>query len=247
MNLRFYGDTHQGMVRKNNEDSFAILTNLPKGSAAAVIADGLGGHNKGELASAVAANYAAERMQKEIHHHLSPREIGELLAEVIEKANVNVYLESLLSPQNTGMGTTLTLSYAIEDLLIISHVGDCRVYRLHQGDLELLTKDHTLGQELVNRGEITREEANTHSGRHIVTRALGVAEYITADVYIYKISKGDKLLICTDGLYGYLPDRDIHYILKQNDREDECVAELIQKANQNGGGDNVTVIVGFVK
>lgn len=247
MKLDFCGKTDKGLVRQNNEDSFVILPDLASGSGVGLIlADGMGGHNRGELASSVAATYAADRMQKEINQHQSPREIGSIMAEIVERANVKVYLESLISPMNTGMGTTLTLAFATDDLVVISHVGDCRFYRAHHGSLDLLTTDHTLGQELVNKGEITMEEMSRHTGRHMLTRALGVAEYISADVYIYKISGGDRLLLCTDGLYGYVPEHEIHRILSGSRNAEACAEALVAEANRRGGGDNVTVLVGFL-
>lgn len=245
MSVLFAGKSDCGLIRKNNEDSFVIIPDLAGGSGV-VLADGMGGHNKGELASSVAATYAAGSLRKEINSHLSPREMGEILAEIAERANVKVYLESLLSPQNTGMGTTLTIGLVMDDLLIISHVGDCRVYRKHKSKLQVLTTDHTLTNALLRRGEITPEQALHHSGRHIITRALGVAEYISVDVYVYKLSLGDRLMFCTDGLYGYATDQEIYEILSNSTDPTSCAQNLIDQANQNGGGDNVTVVVGFI-
>lgn len=247
MSLRYAGKTDVGRVRGNNEDSFIILPDLLGGMGVGfVLADGMGGHNRGELASSVASTYAAERLQKELQPHMSPREIGEIMADIVERANVKVYLESLLSPQNTGMGTTLSLVVFTDDLAVISHVGDCRLYRARGGTLDLLTTDHTLGQELVNKGELSQEEAQAHSGRHILLRALGVAEYISADIFIYKLHRGDRLLLCTDGLYGYVPDSDIYYLLTKAQDPQSGADDLIHRANRNGGGDNITVLLGFI-
>lgn len=244
--MRVAAKTDTGLVRKNNEDSFVLLPEL-YGGYGLILADGMGGHQRGEVASSVAVTFAAKKMKDKLTGHLSFKEIGKRLADIVEHANVTVYLESLVSPQNTGMGTTLSLAYLKESELVISHVGDCRAYRMrNQTVLERLTTDHTLGQELVNQGALTPEEAVQHAGRHMLTRALGVADYITADVYAYKISSGDRLLLCTDGLYGYMPESEIHQILQESETPEICADSLIAGANRNGGGDNITVIVAFV-
>lgn len=242
---RFYALSHQGLVRQNNEDYVLLLNELRLKAVGMVIADGIGGHNKGELASSVAATYAAKRMQKELHAHMSPKQIAELLGEIVEMANVKVYLESLQSPANANMGTTLTIAVALDDLLIIAHIGDCRMYRLHQSSLQLLTKDHTLIQALTDQGEDFQNQMQNPS-RHMLTRALGVPAYMHADAYIYKLSKGDRILLCTDGLYGYLPERQISSLLAKSSTPKECAEDLIDGANVMGGGDNISLIVGFI-
>lgn len=245
--MKVHGQSDCGLVRKNNEDSFVLLPNL-YGGVGMILADGMGGHNRGELASSVAVKFAAKKMKDKLHAHLSYKEIGKRMTDIVEHANVTVYLESLLSPQNAGMGTTLTLAYQKDDELIISHVGDCRVYRLSQQDscFERLTTDHTLGQELVNQGALTAEEAIHHQGRHMLTRALGVPDYISADVYAYKLKKGDRILMCTDGLYGYVDEREIKLLLNHQSTPEACCEACIEAANRKGGGDNITVLVGFV-
>lgn len=235
-----------GLVRRKNEDSYILLPNLG-GGYGLILADGMGGHSKGEVASSVAVTFAAKKMQDRLHAHLSFKEIARRMADIVEHANVTVYVESLYSPQNTGMGTTLTLAYIKENEIILSHVGDCRAYRLERGGgLERLTTDHTFGQELVDQGEITPEEATRHEGRHMLTRALGVADYIYADVYAYKLQPGDRILLCTDGLYGYSGENEIYEILKQAEDPESCVQDLVRRANENGGGDNITVIAAFL-
>lgn len=241
----FYALSHQGLVRQNNEDYVLLLKNLRVRGVGLIIADGLGGHNKGELASSVAANYAAYRMGKDLHAHMTPKQISETLSEIVEMANIKVYLESLQSPENAEMGTTLTIALALEDMLIIAHIGDCRMYRLHQGTLQLLTKDHSLIQELAEHGEQVKDQMRNPT-RHMLTRALGVPSYMHADAYIYKLSKGDRLLLCTDGLYGYLPERQIFSLLSKADSPKECAEDLIEGANSLGGGDNISLIVGFI-
>lgn len=241
----YYALSHQGLVRQNNEDSFSIVDNVAGQGLCFIIADGMGGHNKGELASQIASQYIARRIQLDLNVQHSPKKMSEILAEMVEKANVKVYVESLASTANTGMGTTLTVALFYGELLILAHVGDCRMYCLHKNQLQLLTKDHTLSQELPEE-EQNKMYPMQNMNRHILTRTLGVPAYIHADAYIYKISRGDKFLLCTDGLYGYLPEREIQKILSDNSNPQEAAEDLIEATNASGGGDNITVMLGFV-
>lgn len=247
MSARFYSLSDKGRVRQNNEDACALLENLADGLGTGIIlADGLGGHNKGELASSVAVDYVSEQMQTGISDQLSPREIGDFLSKITEKANIQVYLESLLQPQNIGMGTTLTLGFAMDDLLILSHVGDCRVYRSHAGGLDRLTTDHNLGLELLKRGEINETQLNQFEGLNILTRALGVDDYIEPDIMLYKLHPSDRLLFCSDGLHGYVSEADIQAALRGSNSPEQAAKALVQLANEAGGYDNITVLVGFI-
>lgn len=244
--MQFAALSHQGLVRSNNEDYYMLLPELSKHAAALIIADGMGGHNKGELASLIAVEYAGERLQQDINTLMSPKEIAETMVEIVEKANIRVYIESLASPSNKGMGTTLTLVVIMDDLLMLAHVGDCRLYRMHGSRFQLLTKDHTLSQELHNQVGSFADTGLNSPQRHMLTRALGVPAYMHADAYIYKIKKGDRLVLCTDGLYGYLAERDIHTIIREANTPQECAEDLINGALSKGGGDNVSVIVAFL-
>lgn len=236
----------KGLIRSNNEDSFRIYSNEGEFPVAFILADGMGGHKRGELASTIACDYVLEKITESINNKNSVKEIEEYLVEIIEKANVKVYLGAIEDEKNKGMGTTLTIAVVFEDVLIVAHVGDCRLYLLRKNSMMRITVDHTLVQELVDSGKIYPEEAITHPKRHILTRALGVPEYITGDIFTVKLDRNDKILMCSDGLYGYVSESIIKSVLKKYKNPADAAQLLVKYANSAGGEDNVTVIAGYL-
>jgi serine/threonine protein phosphatase PrpC len=174
-----------------------------------------------------------------IDHALLPR----ILADICEKANIKVYLGSLESEENRGMGTTLTIAIAFQDQLILAHVGDCRAYLFHDGTILQLTVDHTLVQEMIDAGSLTEAESVKHPRRNVLTRALGAPEYMQADTLTLPLSRGDRIMLCTDGLHGFVSDEAILTVLRKEKVPEKAVSQLIALANEQGGEDNVTVLV----
>ncbi len=245
-NLIYGTASDKGLIRSNNEDAFRIYSNDGEFPVAFILADGMGGHKKGELASSIACDYSLERINKSINEKNDISEIEEFLVDIIEKANVKVYLGSLEDEKNRGMGTTLTIAVVFENTLIVGHVGDCRLYLLRKNSLMRITVDHTLVQELVDSGKIYPEEANVHPKRHILTRALGVPEYITGDILTVRLEKNDKILMCSDGLYGFVSESIIKSVMKKHKNPADVTQLLVKYANSTGGEDNVTVIAGYL-
>jgi serine/threonine protein phosphatase PrpC len=242
--IQFSALTDLGLTRRNNEDSFMVLSG-DGNTYVVILADGMGGHKRGELASSIAVKYIAERLSLEMKVGMSPEDIGQLVRGIIEKANVRVHLKSLDDEHNEGMGTTVTVGIFQNNQLIVAHVGDCRAYLMHNSELSHLTIDHTLVQTMVQRGELTPEEAVRHPKRNVITRALGTPEYTSPDVGQFEIGKGDRILFSSDGLHDYVDEADIERILKAADTPKRAAEELVAQANRVGGADNVTVIVGF--
>lgn len=241
-----YGSsTDKGLIRSINEDTYTVFTNQGDYPLVFILADGMGGHRMGELASSIAVGYVRERIEPVIGDMNNIEDISKLLKDVTEKANVKVYLGSLENPDNKGMGTTLTIAVVFDGTLLISHVGDCRAYLLRKNALMRITVDHTLVQELVDSGKIVPAQASSHPKRHILTRALGVPEYVTADTYAVSLSKNDKVLLCSDGLHGYVKEDVIKNILRKENNPAVAAQLLVNKANNSGGEDNVTVIIGY--
>ena len=243
----FAADTDTGLTRQNNEDSFVVLKGSDPGSYVVVLADGMGGHQRGELASSLAVRYVSEALSRSIRAGMAPEAICETISQIVEKANVKVYLQSLESEDKLGMGTTMTIGVFAEDRLIIGHIGDCRVYRLRGDDFVSLTSDHTLVQALVERGEMSPEEARRHPRRNVVTRALGAAEYMMPDTSVHNVHRGDRYLFSTDGLHDYVDEEDIKHILKHERKPQLATERAILLANSEAGVDNVTVICGYVQ
>ncbi len=242
-----YGSaTDKGLIRSNNEDTFRVFSKNGEFPVVFILADGMGGHRKGELASRIAADYAYERIRDSIDSTSTVQETADLLVEIVERANVKVYLGALEDSENKGMGTTLTIAAIYEDVLIIAHVGDCRAYLLRKNSLMRITVDHTLVQELVDSENISQEQAMNHPKRHILTRALGVPAYMTADRFSVALEKYDKILLCSDGLHGFVPESAIKSILKKERNPAVAAQRLVSCANAAGGEDNVTVIAGYL-
>ncbi len=220
-----------GKKRENNEDSLYVKGNL------LIVADGMGGYNGGEIASKMAVDILGKTLSDvngEYRQKIN-RAIEQSNKEIFEKAK-----DSLL-----GMGTTVDVCILDKDVLHIGHVGDSRVYILRNGKLEKITVDHSYVEMLLSKGEITDEEAKDYPIKNMITRAVGAGEKIKIDYYVKNIEAEDKLLMCTDGLTNMMSEDEIAHILMKSKTPDEAVNTLVKKANDNGGEDNVTVIVAF--
>jgi serine/threonine protein phosphatase PrpC len=243
LDLEFAERTDQGKVRSNNEDSIGHV--LPMGPAQVqsqgwffATADGMGGHERGEVASDLAVTTALagfRKIPKGVMHVSS-------LPRLVQEANAAVY-EAGLSTGLRGarMGTTFVACALQFDSAVVSHVGDSRCYLFRNGNGTQLTLDHTMAAEQVRLGILTNEEAATHNGRHVLTRSLGNEQFVAADTLTVNILSGDVLLLCTDGLYGCVPDTAILQILEHNSDLEIAADALVAAANEAGGHDNVSV------
>lgn len=231
----------KGLVRANNEDCLATFT-VGKDECF-VIADGMGGHAAGELASSTAVEYVTQALNDYLLEADDEEKLKRLLSFTIEKANVKVYLQSLGSFRYRGMGTTLTIAVLRDKTLYVSHIGDCRIYLLHGQHMDTLTNDHTLVQEMVDSGMLSREEARVHPKRNVLLRSLGVNEYVSPDTFTVEITNGDVILMCSDGLYGYVADSTIRAVLRKHKNLDYCAQLLLDLALGAGGEDNISMIL----
>src|SRR3954447_14243789 len=224
------GRTDVGRQRTANEDSLAVRPPL------FAVADGMGGAKAGEVASAVAVE-AVE----------SATESGESteteLANIVRQANRRIYDLAVADESRRGMGTTLTLAKVHGDEVSLAHVGDSRAYRLRDGELEQLTRDHSLVAELERSGQITPEAAEHHPQRSIITRALGPEPEVEVDTYTLAGRDGDVFLICSDGLTSMISDDELRSILRSSDGLEDAAESLVRAANQSGGKDNITGIL----
>ena len=224
--------THRGNVRPINEDSFL----MPENDGLVLVADGMGGHLAGEVASRMAIE-AVQRMARE-----NERPGIAALREAVACAHETILAHAQDHIECAGMGTTLSVLWLGENYAYIAHVGDSRIYRLREGSLTQITQDHSLVEELVRAGLITREQARTHPRRNIITRALGTHGENEPDLLVTDVQDGDVFLLCTDGLTGMVPDDEIERTLR--DCGIEAAADrLLALALDAGGRDNVTLIL----
>ncbi len=225
----FGSRTDVGCVRDHNEDSLVVTPPL------FVVADGMGGHAAGEVASEIATTVLAEKAPK------TPD--AEALGRAVEEANLEIIAAAEDGRGREGMGTTCTAAILQEERLVIAQVGDSRAYLLHQGELQQLTRDHSLVAMMVEAGQLTPEEARIHPRRSVITRALGTDPSTKPDLYEIDVEAGDRLLLCSDGLYGMVEDPDIQAIMTRTADPQRCASQLVNEAIAAGGNDNVTVIV----
>lgn len=246
--LRMAGMTDPGRVRDNNEDAFVTVPEL----GLAVLADGMGGHLAGEVASGIAVDIIRRNLIGAFadapKDYLDPVTGVSLetvsLKEAVELANSAIYEAAHHRPECAGMGSTVVVAFFHANKVSIAHVGDSRLYRLRNGELAQITEDHSMIQELVRRGFMTPEEARHSANKNVVTRALGAESGVQVDVSEDTFKDGDVYLLCSDGLTDVLTDAQIAAILARfGDDLDTAVAHLIASANTGGGPDNISAIL----
>lgn len=237
--------SHVGRVRSINED-YGWVGQLQGGLSAAIVADGMGGHLAGEIASGLAVESLVQSL-REWREDLSAKESEDRMREMIRKANEVVFNTASLNNRYRNMGTTVVVALLNEKEGIIGHIGDSRAYRIRGGQLSLITDDHTLVNELAKMGQLTPEEAQHHPRRNVLTRALGTERDVAIDIRRIDWMPGDQLLLCSDGLSGMVDDEALLSTMTDPSLDLEQKAErLVELALQAGGEDNVTVaLVGY--
>jgi protein phosphatase len=246
MNLEFFSVTDTGRSRRNNEDAITV----DEGARIAVLADGMGGYNAGEVASQM----ASERVRTELAERLksaganpSESDVRSAMVEAVAHANTAVWQAATTTPEYAGMGTTLVVAVFRGDKLWLGHIGDSRAYRFRHGYLEQITRDHSLLQEQIDAGLLTPEQAAYAMHKNLVTRAVGVDEAVELEIHEHDVEAADVFLLCSDGLSDMLTDEQIGSVLRANDSLPQAGALLIQGANAAGGRDNIAVILARAK
>ena len=236
--MKTFSITDVGMVRQVNQD-YVYMTDNSLGPLPNlfVVADGMGGHQAGDYAS----KYTVEVLKRELEN-TSEQDVERALVSAIKTANREIIKKASEDPHLKGMGTTVVLATIVNQMMYFANVGDSRLYLIND-KIRQLSKDHSLVEEMVRLGGIKAEEARNHPDKNIITRAIGVKENVEPDIYEYRLKKGDIILMCTDGLSNMVEDEDMFNIVKGSRDVVEAVQMLIEKANSNGGRDNIGVIV----
>ncbi len=235
--MKTFSKTDIGMVREVNQD-YVYVSDLPVGKLPNlfIVADGMGGHKAGEFASRFTVEVVKDELAK------STEEGPEaMIRQAITSANQRLLETAKQDSKLEGMGTTLIVATVIERTLYFANVGDSRLYLL-DNDIKQVSKDHSLVQEMVRLGGIKQEDAKNHPDKNIITRAIGAKEQVEIDFYEYRLKKGDIILMCTDGLSNMVEDTEILHVVKGSRDIVEAVEELINKANENGGKDNIGIV-----
>ena len=237
--MQIFSKIDIGRMRSSNQDAY-FTGELSDGAVFAVVCDGMGGANAGNVASESAVKIISEYILKSYRTNMGFTDIERMLINAISSANIEIYDMSLKSPELSGMGTTAVVTVVRGNSAAIAHVGDSRAYLVND-DIKQLTRDHSVVQSLVEKGELTPNEAKVHPRKNVITRALGAEENIMCDSDIISINNGESLLLCTDGLSNFIEVSEMLNIFKTKKIED--VAEiLVDTANENGGGDNIAVV-----
>lgn len=243
--MRAVGRSHRGKVRPNNEDSYLIAGD--DSLAVFAVADGMGGHAAGEVASTMALdavqNYLANQKAILLSAAAASQDLTSLLETMLAHANETVLNASRKQAEFAGMGTTLTLLLYLSNQHWLAHIGDSRAYLLRHGHFVHLTEDHTLVSQLVRTGQISEEERDGHPQRNVLTRALGTDAVAAFDLIPLNLVQGDLLLLCSDGLYGMLSNDEIKNIIVQEKKPAALLTELVAAANDKGGIDNITAVL----
>lgn len=233
--FRFGGYSDRGRVRERNEDSFLFDETL----SLAIVADGMGGHRAGEVASQM----TIELIYQKLSRHQNNLRSVDTLRDALLQASLEIFDCGRKDISKRDMGSTVVALWLSDDRAMVAHVGDSRAYLCRNNEIKLLTRDHTLVQELVNAGRITPQEAETHRFRNVLSRAMGVADETEVDVLEFELEPGDRILLCSDGLYGYAAADAFYQLLLTPQNPDEKASSLVRLANECGGGDNITAVV----
>ncbi len=239
--MRIVGKTDVGVVRHQNQDAYSA-GELPGGVAWAVVCDGMGGANGGDIASTTAVKVISSRISKAFRDGVSTNSIHAMLESAINAANINVYDMSREDETLAGMGSTVVACVVVDGVAHIAHAGDSRAYIFSTERIEQITRDHSYVQRLIEDGTLTSEQAKTYPHRNVITRALGVNERLAVDYTEVTLGEDDAILLCTDGLSGALEDSDMLQIFSDCTFY-EYPDRLVGAANERGGNDNITVVI----
>ena len=248
INIEIYGGSDRGLIRKNNEDSIGYSLYDRASIALALVADGVGGYEGGEVASRIAADSIKEFVRKAVLQASSGGGYSDVWMEqviinAIESSNREIINQQQLDKTIFNMATTIVALLIKDNRLVLAHVGDSRCYLFRDAQLTQLTKDHTVAQKMLDEGTITKEQYRSSPYHHVLSKAVGIEKIICADVIQNEIKEKDIYLLCSDGLTNCLTDMQILEILKSKNDIQECVEELIVRSNDEGGIDNISVVL----
>lgn len=239
--MNIFSFTDKGKVRSSNQDAVATGV-FSDGALWAIVCDGMGGANGGNIASRLAVEYISASLKAGYRENMGESSIKNLLETAIYAANIRVFDKSRESSELSGMGTTVVVAIVTEKEAYFSHVGDSRAYLIDSEKITQITRDHSIVQSMIEEGKISAEEAKHHPRKNVITRALGVDESVVPEFTVCDFKKNEKILLCTDGLSNYVDANELKEFLSK-DQDGDYSKQLVDLANDNGGGDNITAAV----
>jgi len=243
--MQSWGLTDPGCVRKQNQDAYRI-EQLDRGTLLCVVCDGMGGAKSGNVASTLASEVFVEEVRRSWKSGMESDRIDQMLKSAVKLANFTVFDQAMQFDEFSGMGTTLVAALVRDKKATIVNVGDSRAYGISRNGIQLLTKDHSLVQLMVDRGELTPEVAKSYPGKNLITRAIGTEPMVICDIYHKEVSKGDFLLLCSDGLSNVMDDQEILFEVAHGVNKQHCCQRLLSIAKNRGAPDNVTSVLVLV-
>lgn len=239
--MRSWGITDTGLIRKENQDAYE--TTLIGPYTVAVVCDGMGGNAGGAVASGIAVRTYREALEKNLRPGMHMEQLREVSDFSIAAANQAIRQRAEQEPALCRMGTTLVSAMVRKNEVLISNVGDSRAYLISASGIRQISRDHSLVESMVERGDLTHEQARRHPGKNLITRALGPDEQVQADTFTLQWKQGEFLLLCTDGLINTVSDQELLFEIIHNDDREHCLQRLMELARQRGAPDNVTAIL----
>ena len=241
--MELWGITNCGKVRRENQDVFKILFDEERGVAVLLVCDGMGGANAGNIASSLAAEVFMHNIGKYIENFGSPRDIAVKMSEAVIEADKTVHDKGISKEEYAGMGTTLAAAISTSDGEVIINVGDSRVYHITTSSITQVTRDHSVVEDMITRGDLTRAEARRHPKKNLITRVLGAGSKEPPDIFFLNIKSGDFLLLCSDGLTNVVFDSEILFQLQCGNTVRESCEKLVEMTLERGAPDNVTAVL----
>jgi len=243
--MKVWGMTDTGLVRKENQDAYAMRERTASGHTLCVVCDGMGGTAGGQLASHIAVDTFMEEMEKNLRPGMTPEELKETGSQAVSLANHAIQDAASKNEDCRNMGTTLVAAISYPEGAVVLNVGDSRAYHVSGNGIIRVTRDHSLVESMVERGDITAEEARRHPNKNLITRALGPDEVAECDGYICPMAPGDYLLLCTDGLVDTVMDQEMLFEIIHGDGPDNCLQRLLEISKSRGASDNVTAVLAW--
>lgn len=238
--MQAWGLTDPGMVRAQNQDDYAIVK-LGRDQLLAIVCDGMGGARSGNIASKMAVDIFTGEIRRTVRSNMKQDRIDSMMKDALELANKAVFEQSHISEEYKGMGTTLVAALFQKDTVTVANVGDSRAYLFNKDGVQSITTDHSLVELMVQRGELSREAAKNHPGKNLITRAVGTESCVECDLFHHRVSKGDSILLCSDGLSNLMSDQEILFEVVHGVNKNDCCQRLMKIANFRGSPDNVTI------
>ena len=240
--MQSWGLTDPGCVRKQNQDAYRI-EQLDRDTLLCVVCDGMGGAKSGNVASSLAVEVFTEEIRRSWKRGMESDLIDQMLRSAVKLANFTVFDQAAQFEEFSGMGTTLVAALIRDNKATLVNVGDSRVYGINRNGIHQLTKDHSLVQMMVDRGDLTPEVAKSYPGKNLITRAIGTEPMVMCDIYHKEVNKGDYLLLCTDGLSTVMDDQEILFEVVHGVHKERCCQRLLDIAKNRGAPDNVTSVL----